>query len=139
MLGTTGAGYAVAEALGHSLQQPYPALTPLLGRHPGGQQLAGVSLYSVQLTCKPAEAAASGAKKRRRAAAVTAQRSAMLFTHRGFSGPAVLDLSHHVVRALERGEPLPGGCRRLCCGVLHWHVGWLCTGSSLQLQVRPDL
>ena len=37
----------------------------------------------------------------------------MLFTHRGFSGPSVLDLSHHAVQALERegegGEGEPGG------------------------------
>lgn len=32
----------------------------------------------------------------------------MLFTHRGFSGPAVLDLSHHVVMEMERsGNSIP--------------------------------
>jgi len=29
--------------LGHSMQPMYPALTPLKGPHPGGQQLAGLA------------------------------------------------------------------------------------------------
>ena len=37
-----------------------------------------------------------------------AARAGMLLTHRGFSGPAVLDLSHHAVMAMERGTPRPG-------------------------------
>ena len=33
----------------------------------------------------------------------------MLFTHKGYSGPAVLDLSHHVIMALEsQAQPVPG-------------------------------
>ncbi len=60
---------------------------------------AGLSLYDVDLQCS---AAAKGKKKGQRA-----QRSAFLFTHRGYSGPSVLDLSHSVTRALERGTPLP--------------------------------
>lgn len=31
-----------------------------------------------------------------------ALRSGLLFTHKGYSGPSVLDLSHHAVMALER-------------------------------------
>ena len=61
---------------------------------------AGVSLSEVTLQARPA------AKGRKAAAA--AQRRAMLFTHRGFSGPAVLDLSHHAVMAAERRQPPPG-------------------------------
>lgn len=60
---------------------------------------AGLSLYDVQLEVK-------AAKKQKRAAA--AQRQALLFTHRGYSGPAVLDLSHHAVMALDRHTPPPG-------------------------------
>ena len=37
-----------------------------------------------------------------------AARAGMLFTHRGFSGPAMLDLSHHAVMAIERSTPQPG-------------------------------
>ncbi|KAK9816666.1 hypothetical protein WJX72_003465 [[Myrmecia] bisecta] len=98
-LGTTGTGYRLVQQHGHTLMQPYPALTPLKGPHPGGAQLAGTSLYTAELKCLP-----TGKAKRR---AYQAERSAMLFTHRGYSGPSILDLSHHAVRALEQGSSLP--------------------------------
>lgn len=63
---------------------------------------AGLSLYGVQLQCS---AAAGAARKPR---PKQAQRSAFLFTHRGYSGPAVLDLSHALTMAQERGMPAPG-------------------------------
>lgn len=37
-----------------------------------------------------------------------AERGGFLLTHKGYSVPSVLDLSHHVVKALERGEASPG-------------------------------
>jgi hypothetical protein len=49
-----------------------------------------------------------------RKAAAAAQRRAMLFTHRGFSGPAVLDLSHHAVMAAERSREPPGQRAQSC-------------------------
>ena len=55
----------------------------------------------------------SAAKGRKAAAA--AQRRALLFTHRGFSGPAVLDLSHHAVMAAERRLESPGQCLYVSC------------------------
>jgi predicted flavoprotein YhiN len=36
---------------GHLLRMTYPALTPLTGLHPHGEQLAGVSLYDVEMKC----------------------------------------------------------------------------------------
>ena len=60
---------------------------------------AGLSLYDVQLQVR-------AVKKQKKAAA--ALRQAFLFTHRGYSGPAVLDLSHHAVMALDRHTPPPG-------------------------------
>lgn len=119
-LGATGTGYEVAAQLGHTLHPPYPALTPLIGRHPGGQQLAGVSLYGVSLTCvqpqqaqQPAGSGGGGGRRRRgQQRAVRAQRSGLLFTHKGYSGPAILDLSHNIIKALERGEAPPGASPR---------------------------
>ncbi|CAL8465205.1 g4740 [Coccomyxa elongata] len=101
-MGTDGTGHRIVGALGHSMKPVYPALTPLKGRHPAGSQLAGLSLYGVDLQCSAAAAAAKGSKKGQRA-----HRSAFLFTHRGYSGPSILDLSHSVTKALERGTPLP--------------------------------
>lgn len=110
-LGTTGDGFRVLTRHGHALHEPYAALTPLLGEHPGGQQLAGISLYDAELAAMPAaapDAAGGGGGKRRLSRKGTrAQRTAVLFTHRGFSGPAILDLSHHAVQALDRGQPPP--------------------------------
>ncbi|KAL6754148.1 HI0933-like protein-domain-containing protein [Haematococcus lacustris] len=97
-VGTDGTGLRVLKRAGHSLNEVYPALVPLTGSHPGGQQLAGLSLYDVAMAAQ-----LPGASKPRRAA-----RTGMLFTHRGFSGPAVLDVSHLAVMALGRGQPLPG-------------------------------
>jgi hypothetical protein len=103
-LGAEGTGFRLCEAHGHTLHPVYPALTPLLGGHPGGQQLAGISVYDAQLSV-------AGGKETRRAtraaAGRTSQRSALLLTHRGWSGPAVLDLSHNLVMAQERGLPPP--------------------------------
>lgn len=90
--GSTGFGFDVARATGHTVHSTYPALTPLTATPAVHQDLAGISL-AVTLTARSlrAEARASGG---------------FLFTHRGYSGPAVLDVSHVAVRSLESGgEP----------------------------------
>lgn len=78
--------------LGLAMEPTFPALTPLKGRHPGSEPLAGVS-------CNVRARAATGAKSWRHA-----PRTGFLFTHSGYSGPAILDLSHHAVRALDRAD-----------------------------------
>lgn len=113
-VGTDGTGYRILQGLGHRLHATYPALTPLTGPHPGGQQLAGLSLRGVQL-----EAVRYGARPGKKGGAALARRGGFLFTHRGWSGPSVLDVSHHAVLALERGggQQRPGGwARGLCPG-----------------------
>ena len=47
-------------------------------------------------------------KGKKRKKGTKAARAGMLFTHKGFSGPAVLDLSHHAVMASQRGTDRPG-------------------------------
>ena len=64
---------------------------------------AGLSLYSVHAAAVDPNKGKGKGKSRS-----TAARAGMLFTHRGFSGPAVLDLSHHAVMAIERNSPQPG-------------------------------
>ena len=88
--GSDGHGLEIARRLGHSVHATYPALTPLL--NDSFSSLAGVSL-PVTLTARSTahEARATGG---------------FLFTHRGYSGPAVLDVSHVPVRSLiETGSP----------------------------------
>ncbi len=83
--GSDGHGYELARRLGHSLLPAYPALVPLTTDDRELHELAGVSL--------PVRwRAAVGGKVREERV------RDFLFTHRGFSGPAVLDASHHAVR-----------------------------------------
>jgi predicted Rossmann fold flavoprotein len=88
--GSDGTGIRIAEQLGHMINQTYPALTPLLApRDANGagefRKLAGISL--------PVTIAA---RSRHRSARAT---GGFLFTHHGYSGPAVLDISHVAVRS----------------------------------------
>lgn len=82
--------------------------------HPAGSQLAGLAAYEAQLESVPARSPdgnaagpAGGGRQHRRGARRAARRS-LLFTHRGFSGPGVLDLSHTFTMAAGRGAPPPG-------------------------------
>ncbi|MBP3193030.1 NAD(P)/FAD-dependent oxidoreductase [Natronogracilivirga saccharolytica] len=86
--GTDGTGHSIMQQLGHSLHEPYPALTPLKGPHPGREPLPGVSL-DVDIVPEARQSSTFGSR-----------RSGFLFTHDGYSGPAVLDVSHVAVKAL---------------------------------------
>src|SRR5687768_169621 len=94
--GSDGRGLEMAAALGHTITPTYAALTPLTHTQKGSRfhfgDLAGVSL-PVTLTARSAarEARATGG---------------FLFTHQGYSGPSVLDVSHVAVRSLaETHDP----------------------------------
>jgi predicted Rossmann fold flavoprotein len=92
MTGSDGAGLRIAEMLGHTMHQTYAALTPVTAASSPFGALSGVSL-SVTLT----------ATARDRSAAAT---GGFLFTHAGYSGPSVLDVSHVLVRSRsERDDP----------------------------------
>ena len=83
--GSDGIGLGIAQRLGHVMIQTYPALTPILARDERHAPLSGVSL-DVRLRAKvgPRTEEASGG---------------FLFTHRGYSGPSVLDISHLTERS----------------------------------------
>jgi predicted Rossmann fold flavoprotein len=83
--GSDGAGITIARALGHTVHDVYPALTPLVTDPPVHADLAGVSL---DVTIR-----VPGTRPRFETT------GGLLFTHRGYSGPAVLDASHYVVRS----------------------------------------
>jgi predicted Rossmann fold flavoprotein len=89
--GSDGIGLAIARRLGLEIHPTYPALTPLLADPAIHADLAGVSL---EVTIQ-----APGSRPR------FSTTDGFLFTHRGYSGPAVLDSSHVAVRsALGGGE-----------------------------------
>ena len=110
-LGTTGRGYTIAEQLGHTIVPVYPALTPLKGRPPGTEQLAGVSLSDIGLSVHLRK------QDGKRMKPIHSKRSDFLITHRGFSGPSVMDLSHYVTMALERDIEAPEMCISWAQGV----------------------
>ncbi|MGH7447536.1 MAG: NAD(P)/FAD-dependent oxidoreductase [Longimicrobiales bacterium] len=92
--GSDGAGLRILERLGHTVHDTYPALTPLTCEPPRHAALAGVSL-NLRLT-------APLMKGRFEAD------GGFLFTHRGYSGPAVLNISHLAVRSKGSGvRPQP--------------------------------
>jgi predicted Rossmann fold flavoprotein len=85
--GSDGRGLQIAERLGHVVHRTYAALTPLTIAEPRPfAQLSGVSLpVTISAESNGRKAKTSGG---------------LLFTHRGYSGPAVLDVSHIAVRSL---------------------------------------
>ena len=85
--GTTGDGLAIARALGHTITKPSAALAPLYTRKAPPASLSGLALRSITLV-----ATAGGRSVERR--------GDLLFTHRGFSGPATLSLSRDVAELM---------------------------------------
>ncbi len=87
-LGSNGSGFVLAQALGHTLVEPVPALTPLYTKEEWPWTLSGISLPEAVLTLE------SGQRHPPR------RRGSVLFTHHGLSGPAALDISGAVSRHL---------------------------------------
>ncbi len=88
--GSDGFGLSALAELGHTVHPVYAALTPLVAKPAPFASLAGVSL-TVTLTATSATRS-------------TVATGGFLFTHHGYSGPVVLDVSHVAVRSLaERG------------------------------------
>jgi len=82
--GSDGIGLRIAQSLGHEVIDPYPALAPLLAGGDRHASLSGVSL-NVRLRSKEGSHAIE-------------THGGFLFTHRGYSGPSVLDISHVTAR-----------------------------------------
>ena len=88
--GSDGSGYRLAKALDHTLIPQTPSLVPLVLDGAFHVPLSGVS-HPVELTVRAANS---------RPVRV---RGALLWTHFGISGPAVLDVSRHWHRACLGG------------------------------------
>lgn len=87
--GSDGLGFELVRGLGHTVHPTYPALTPLTAEPPRHAALAGVSLDVTITAPGPGKGFTT--------------RGGFLFTHRGYSGPSVLDVSHLAVRSLLNG------------------------------------
>jgi hypothetical protein len=113
--GADAAGFAWAAALGHLVRPTYPALVPLTGDAPAHHALAGVSLTARVTAWTEKERASSS--------------GGFLFTHKGWSGPAILDVSHVVERATLAGASAEV---RVCFGFgeEEWDAALRGAGSS---------
>lgn len=89
--GSDGGGYALARSLGHTIVAPSPALVPLVLDGTFHAPLSGVS-QEVELCLRAGDAKPVHVH------------GAMLWTHFGISGPAVLDISRHWHRARLHGH-----------------------------------
>jgi hypothetical protein len=114
--GSTGDGYKISAALGHTIVKLKPALVPLIVREQKlAQSMQGVSLRNVRATAFRDKAAAidsaltpdcsygRGEKKSPRPPVIESRFGEMLFTHFGLGGPIILLMSLSVVEALEKG------------------------------------
>lgn len=89
--GSDGFGLTALAAIGHTVHPTYAALTPITANPAPFAELSGLSLL-VTIT----------ARGQKRSATST---GGFVFTHRGYSGPSVLDVSHVAVRSLaEKGS-----------------------------------
>ena len=88
--GSDGTGLEIARRLGHTIHPTFPALTPLTADPPVHAPLAGISpVVTIEAPVGKRPFRTTGG---------------FLFTHRGYSGPSVLDVSHLAVLSRMRGE-----------------------------------
>lgn len=88
--GSTGDGYAMAEALGHRIIQPVGSLVPLEAAGEDCPQMQGLSLRNVAVKLL-----------NEKGKAVYRDFGELLFTHFGLSGPTILSTSAH----MDKGGP----------------------------------
>jgi predicted Rossmann fold flavoprotein len=110
--GSTGDGYRLARALGHTIVEPRPALAPIRPEPYAFAELAGVSVPD------------AGLRVVRGGRQVGDGRGDLLFTHTGLSGPGVLDLSRDI---LPGDQLLVAFLPGIPSGALDEHLIRLCT------------
>ena len=90
--GSTGDGYVLARAVGHTAAPIFPALVPLVTRETWVREVQGLSLRNVRATLYHA-----GKKEQDFF-------GEMLFTHFGVTGPIILQLSRRASELLRDGK-----------------------------------
>ncbi len=84
--GSDGSGYALARSLGHTIIEPTQALTSLVIKDYGLSELSGNSIRDSHITCFHEH-------EQRRYLQADGD---LLFTHKGLSGPVILNSSRHI-------------------------------------------
>ncbi|MFR8088760.1 MAG: NAD(P)/FAD-dependent oxidoreductase [Lachnospirales bacterium] len=109
--GSTGDGYLMAKALGHTVRPLRPGLVPFVSDTPWVRDLKGLSLKNVEIRITTREGEE-----------ITRGFGEMLFTHFGVSGPIILSASSRVQYALEKKKR-----------------SWKDAGFTLHLNLKPAL
>ncbi len=85
LTGSTGDGYDLARAAGHTIVEPKPSLVPLVTAEKDCARMQGLALKNIAITVTNAKG-----KK------VYTDFGELLFTHFGLSGPVILSASSHM-------------------------------------------
>ena len=95
--GSTGDGFRMAEAVGHTVETPTPALVPLETEEDWPKALSGLSLKNVRVRLF------SDSEPREKIGEAFGE---MMFTHFGVTGPIILTLSRAAAMYLRTQETL---------------------------------
>ena len=90
LTGSTGEGYGMAAALGHTIVEPRGSLVPMESPDPACKKMQGLSLRNVDVKLLNAKGKT-----------IYRDFGELLFTHFGLSGPTILSASAH----MKPGEP----------------------------------
>lgn len=82
--GSKGDGYKLSQQLGHNITPLKPGLIPLKTQEEWVKELNGMKLNDIKLTYKTEDS-------------VIEKSGDLLFTHFGFSGPPILDISQYII------------------------------------------
>jgi len=136
-LGSTGDGYGMAAAVGHTIIPPVPALVGLVAREKWPADLAGVSISAGRVWIDLPRQPKAG------------KTGDILFTHTGISGPAVLDISGDVAVLLAKRADVPIRIDlRPGVGLVQWNQrlndwghgkGWRAIGSHLSAHMPSSV
>jgi predicted Rossmann fold flavoprotein len=90
-LGSDGSGFTLAESLSHSVKKTLPGLCGLITSQSWTAECSGLSINDASVYIDKVQR-------------LYPQSGAVLFTHHGISGPAVLDISRYVSRLLDEHD-----------------------------------
>ncbi|MGI9497601.1 MAG: NAD(P)/FAD-dependent oxidoreductase [Mariniblastus sp.] len=109
--GTTGDGYHWSQQFGHSIVDTVPALVPILNDCKWANDLKGITIehtsvdvWQPEQDTNDDEALTKSERKARKSQSLVNRNGSFLFTHWGFSGPAILDVSRAVARHSNRSS-----------------------------------
>jgi predicted Rossmann fold flavoprotein len=92
--GSTGDGFIWLAEFGHTISESNAALVPITLKDTWAKELSGITLDNIQLTLL------QDAKKQKRV------KGRLLFTHKGATGPTILNMSKEIGQLLSYGEVL---------------------------------